>query len=97
MSLENDIIYIMIEEKNRIRDVSDKTKEFYSNANLIENILQPNKKQNNLNNKYPYNHKKHIAKKKGLASCVEKLSIMLINACIKLSEREATKILLKQI
>lgn len=64
MSLENAIIYIKIEENNIIRDAFDKVKEFYSNANLIENTLQPNKKHNNLNNKHLNNSKRLIAKKK---------------------------------
>ena len=65
VSLENAIIYIKIEEKNIIRDAFDKVKEFYSNPNLIENTPQPNKKQNNLNNKHLNNSKRLIAKKKG--------------------------------
>ena len=63
MSLENAIIYIKIEEKNIIRDAFDKVKEFYSNPNLIENTPQPNKKQNNPNNRHPNNPEMPIVKK----------------------------------
>lgn len=65
VNLEDVVIYIKIEEKNRIRDAFDKVKECHSNANLIENTHQPNKKQNSLNNKHINNSKRPIAKKKG--------------------------------
>lgn len=64
MSLEDAIIHVRIEEKNKIRYASNKAKEIRSNANLIENTTQPNKKQNNPTNRYPNNPKKLIAKKK---------------------------------
>ena len=65
VSLKDAIIHIRIEEKNRIRDVFDKVKEFRSNANLIENTPQLNKTQNNPNDRHSNNPKRLIANKKG--------------------------------
>ncbi|KAL5787945.1 hypothetical protein ACOSP7_004894 [Xanthoceras sorbifolium] len=64
MNLENVIVHIRIEEKNRQRDKIDKAKEITSNANVVENYVQVpqnNKKQQNfksfhkkvMNNKNP--------------------------------------------
>ena len=65
MSFKDAIIHVRIEEKNRIRDVFDKAKKFRSNANLIKNTPQHNKKQSNPINRHPNNPKRLIAKKKG--------------------------------
>lgn len=73
VSLEDAFISIRIEEKNKIRDASDKANKFHSNVNLIENIPQPTKRQNNSNKRNPNKPKNLITKKKGHCFVCEKI------------------------
>ncbi|ESR41516.1 hypothetical protein CICLE_v10013762mg [Citrus x clementina] len=97
VSFKDAIIHVRIEEKNRIRDVFDKAKKFRSNANLIKNTPQLNKKQSNPINRHPNNPKRLIAKKKRNCFVCGKIS-HYANQCRHKAQRKGdNKNLLKPI